>query len=215
MRVAVVPGLPALLPSYASLVDPVPDLRAACQQAVEWLVDGASSVTVLGDPLTPDDVARGVTVPLAERVAEALLAPFGVVVSTGSTGGGSSGGGVVSTSSTSGGSSGGGSSGGGSSGGGGGERVLVVANGSACRGEKAPGHLDERSFGFDEALGAALAAGDVAALRSLDADLGAELLASGIPALQGLPERAWQSTIDWAGDPFGVQYWVVRWQSGS
>jgi len=103
MRVAVVPGLPALLPSYASLVDPVPDLRAACQQAVEWLVDGASSVTVLGDPLTPEDVARGVPVPLSERVAEALLAPFGVVVSTGSTSGGSSGGGVVSTSSTSGG----------------------------------------------------------------------------------------------------------------
>ena len=193
MRVAVVPGLPALLPSYASLVDPIPELRAACQAAMEWLADGAASVMVLGDPLAPDDEARGVTVPLADRVAAALLAPFDVVASTSSTGGG-----LVSTSST-----------------GVGDRVLVVANGSACRGEKAPGHLDERSFGFDEALGAALATGDVAALRKLDAGLGAELLATGIPALQGLPEQAWQSRIDWAGDPFGVQYWVVRWQSGS
>ena len=194
MRVVVVPGLPALLPSYASLVDPIPELRAACQAAVSWLVDGASSVTVLGDPPSPGDVARGVGVPLAARIAAALLAGHGVVVSTSSTGGGSTGGG-------------------------GPERILVVANGSACRGEKAPGHLDERSFGFDEALGAALAAGDVAALRDLDAGLGTELLAAGIPALQGLLEQAPQtevlSTIDWAGDPFGVQYWVVRWQSGS
>lgn len=178
MRVAVVPSLPALLPSYAGLVDPVPELREACLDAVAWLVEGASSVTVLGDSLSPDDVARGVTVPLARRIADALLEPHSVSTS-------------------------------------GGDRILVVANGTARRSEKAPGHLDERSFGYDDALGAALAAGDVAGLRALDPELGAELLAAGIPALQGLPALSWQATIDWAGDPFGVQYWVVRWQSES
>ena len=30
--------------------------------------------------------------------------------------------------------------------------VLVVANGSACRTEKAPGHLDERAEGFDATI---------------------------------------------------------------
>lgn len=34
MRIALVPGVPALLPSYASLEDPVADLRAACRAAV-------------------------------------------------------------------------------------------------------------------------------------------------------------------------------------
>lgn len=32
--IALVPGVPALLPSYASLEDPVADLRAACHDAV-------------------------------------------------------------------------------------------------------------------------------------------------------------------------------------
>jgi len=185
MRVAVVPGLPALLPSYAGLIDPVPELREACLDAVAWLVESASSVTVLGDPLSPEDVARGVTVSLTDRIAVAVLEPHGVSADRGS-----------SLSKPD-------------------DRILVVANGTARRSEKAPGHLDERSFAYDDALGAALAAGDVAALQALDPELGAELLASGISALQGLPALSWQSTIDWAGDPFGVQYWVVRWQSGS
>ncbi|WP_408898175.1 hypothetical protein ACJ5H2_03495 [Nocardioides sp. R1-1] len=34
MRTALVPGVPALLPAYASLEDPVADLRAACATAV-------------------------------------------------------------------------------------------------------------------------------------------------------------------------------------
>lgn len=37
VRVALVPGVPALLPEYAGLVDPVADLRAACLHAVAWL----------------------------------------------------------------------------------------------------------------------------------------------------------------------------------
>ncbi|GAA1945778.1 hypothetical protein GCM10009798_00950 [Nocardioides panacihumi] len=36
-RVALVPGVPALLPAYSSLEDPVAPLRAACLDAVAWL----------------------------------------------------------------------------------------------------------------------------------------------------------------------------------
>lgn len=56
-RVALVPGVLALLPEYAGLVDPVADLRAACLTAVGRL---GADVTVLGD-------AQG------ERVAAYLL----------------------------------------------------------------------------------------------------------------------------------------------
>lgn len=37
MSIALVPGVPALLPSYASIDDPVADLRAACRVAVAGL----------------------------------------------------------------------------------------------------------------------------------------------------------------------------------
>ena len=42
----------------------------------------------------------------------------------------------------------------------GGAAVLAVADGSACRSEKAPGYLDERAFDFDAGIGAALTKGD-------------------------------------------------------
>lgn len=56
-RIALVPGVLALLPDYAGQVDPVPDLRAACLAAVAWL---AAEPQIAGD-------AQG------ERVARALL----------------------------------------------------------------------------------------------------------------------------------------------
>lgn len=58
MRIAVVPGVLALLPEYAAQQDPVAELRAACLDAVAWL--GPDPV-VLGD-------AQG------ERVGRSLLA---------------------------------------------------------------------------------------------------------------------------------------------
>ncbi|OIJ24194.1 hypothetical protein [Nocardioides luteus] len=60
-RVALVPGCLALLPEYASLEDPVHDLRAACLAAVAWL--GEDVRVVAG--------AQGA------RVATALLAEVG------------------------------------------------------------------------------------------------------------------------------------------
>ena len=47
MRAVLVPGVLALLPEYAGLVDPVAELRAACLDAVGWL---GADVTVLAGP---------------------------------------------------------------------------------------------------------------------------------------------------------------------
>lgn len=95
---------------------------------------------------------------------------------------------------------------------------LVVANGSACRSEKAPGHLDERALGFDESLDKALRTPDREALSGLDDGLGAELWAGNVPGLRALGdllEGAGPAVVDYADDPFGVQYWVMRWTCGS
>lgn len=88
---------------------------------------------------------------------------------------------------------------------------LAVANGSAKRTEKAPGHVDDRALAFDAALGEALATGrlaeaDLRLSEELWADTGAIAeLARVLPP--GLP-----ATVDLAADPFGVQYWVARWE---
>lgn len=85
---------------------------------------------------------------------------------------------------------------------------LVVGNGSAKRSEKAPGHLDERSFAFDDALGASLRAGR----PEVDVTLAGELWASvdGIVRMRELGDLG-TARVVYEGDPFGVQYWVMRW----
>lgn len=99
------------------------------------------------------------------------------------------------------------------------ERVglLVMGDGSARRGLKAPGHLDERAFAFDEAVRRALSEGDTEALLGLDAHLADELMVAGRAAWQvmaeavrrqGGPARA---EVLHADDPFGVLYLVGTW----
>lgn len=176
-RVVLVPGVLALLPAYAGLVDPVAEVRAACLDGVRWLVEGGGPVTVVAD-------AQG------RRVAEALLVAAGARADTG---GGAAGDRADSR---------------------GGPAYLVVANGSARRSEKAPGHLDERAFDFDAALDRALRTPDPAALSVVDQELGAELLGGNIPgfrALGGILSDRHEATVGYADDPFGVQYWVMRW----
>lgn len=170
-RIVVVPPAPALLRAYASLTDPLPDLRRAATAAVAWLDgDGDGDVRVLA----ADDQAR--------RVGEELLGRASVDDA---------------------------------------RDVLVMANGSACRSEKAPGHLDPRAADFDARLGALLDAGDLVGLAGIardDADLADALLTSGLAAFALLAEEGIEVTraeIDHAEDPFGVMYWVVRWQCGS
>jgi hypothetical protein len=158
VRIVLVPGALALLPSYGGIEDPVADLRAACLDAVRWL--GADPRVVAG--------AQGA------RVAAYLTAE---VAPSGSDG------------------------------------VLVVANGSAKRTEQAPGHLDDRAVGFDDALRAALLAGNLGDLRDLDQALARELWAD-IDSLVWLGHEIdvdpASVQVDYDDDPYGVQYWVMR-----
>jgi hypothetical protein len=160
-RVVLVPGALALLPEYASIEDPVADLRAACLAAVGWL---GADVTVLAD-------AQGA------RVAAHLLA------STTRSGDQPS--------------------------------YLVVGNGSARRTEKAPGHLDERAAAFDADLGRRLKDGPADSVAAVDRELARELWASvdSMVEMAALPDLA-PVQVDYDDDPYGVQYWVIRWASG-
>ncbi|MGY1632926.1 hypothetical protein ACI784_14585 [Geodermatophilus sp. SYSU D01186] len=93
--------------------------------------------------------------------------------------------------------------------------VLAMGDGSARRTLKAPGYLDEAAGPFDDAVAAALAAGDAPALAALDAAEGRRLLAAGVPtwravgsALAGRPVRARLHVHE---APFGVGYLVADW----
>jgi hypothetical protein len=97
--------------------------------------------------------------------------------------------------------------------------LLIMGDGSARRGEKAPGYLDPRAEPFDDLVAAALSDGDSGALADLDAALGVELLAAGVGpwkalgalgavgALNGL----WHAELLYSGIPFGVAYFVAAW----
>lgn len=95
-----------------------------------------------------------------------------------------------------------------------GDRVglLVMADGTARRSLRAPGHLDPRAAGFDEMLERAVRDGDLAALRDIDEALARELLALSRPAWQVLagflPEPV-PAEVLYRDDPFGVFYLVA------
>jgi len=92
--------------------------------------------------------------------------------------------------------------------------VLAVGNGSACRTEKAPGYLDERAGAFDAGLGRCLRDGRFEALAATDRELARELWASvdSIIEMTRVPDISLVQ-VDYDDDPYGVQYWVVRWAS--
>jgi len=93
--------------------------------------------------------------------------------------------------------------------------LLVMGDGSARRGENAPGYVDERAAPFDAAVAAALASGDAAALRDLDPALGADLLAAGVPAWRTaghvVGERPVAGELLHDSAPYGVGYLVATW----
>ena len=211
VKVALVPGVLALLPAYAGRVDPVAELRAACAAAVEWL---GEDVTVVADPQGRRVAeALGVSLGLgnARRQGSSLLDLRGggfdggfetVASATSSTNVGAAGDGFETVASAT------------SSTNVGAAAVLVVANGSARRSEKAPGHLDERAAAYDSELEKALRAGDVEALRALEPGLAEELMVGNVAGFSRLGELLTPGTapeVDYADDPFGVQYWVMRW----
>lgn len=93
--------------------------------------------------------------------------------------------------------------------------LVVMGDGSARRGRSAPGYLDACAAPFDAGVVAALGSGDPGALRDLDAGLGAELLASGVPAWQAagalLNPDGYTAELLYADAPFGVGYFVAVW----
>ena len=88
-----------------------------------------------------------------------------------------------------------------------------MADGSAMRGPRAPGYLDERAGAFDAGVERALRAGDLHALEAIDPALARELMATGRPAWQVLAGAthgaALRADVMYAGDPFGVMYVVA------
>ncbi|MGV9211925.1 hypothetical protein ACTFTM_08695 [Micromonospora sp. RB23] len=101
-----------------------------------------------------------------------------------------------------------------------GDRValLVLGDGSACRGQKAPGYDDQRALPYDKGVATALAEADLDALRDLDPGLSAQLKVAGRAAWQVLAEAARASGGGWRGGllyesaPYGVAYFVASWE---
>jgi hypothetical protein len=93
--------------------------------------------------------------------------------------------------------------------------LLVMGDASACRTLKAPGYLDDRAAGFDMEVAHALGAADVAALKTLDAELAYELKASGRAPWQVLAGAAEGAGLAGAllyeDAPYGVGYVVAAW----
>ncbi len=92
--------------------------------------------------------------------------------------------------------------------------VLVVANGSACRTEKAPGHLDPRAAGFDETLEKALRGGPADDALALDEALARELWCHDLPVLQWLARATCGAAggLTHAEATHGVAWWVGSWE---
>lgn len=210
--VAVCPHPPLLVPQIApGIGDEIADLRAACDAAVQTLLDTRPEYIVVigaGDPGTDLDESAGGTLagygvdvpaggasrelPLSLAIGAWLLDRAGWTgPRTYSTGCPDMSGDVG---------------------------VLVMADGTTTRSLRAPGFLDERAEPYDAAIATALAAGDPAALAQLDADLGAELGATGIPTLHTLGELTKGTDVTarlrYDEAPFGVGYFVADWVLG-
>jgi hypothetical protein len=213
----VVPHPPLLLRELGGLADPVADLRAACAAAVSAALAGAPDRVAVVGPAEPGfdetagiDVRRfgttsartGPGLPQALGVGRRLLDEAGwsgptdlrglrpdadeadVVALAGE------------LSSRP-----------------GREVLLLMAEGSARRLATGPGLLDERAFGFDDALLRALRDGDAAGLAGIDVDLARDLMVEGRGSFRllgrlGAPARA---EVSYADDPYGVLYPVATW----
>lgn len=193
--VLVLPSPRALLP-WVSEDDPVPELRAACADALEKLrASGPRHVVVVAAPVSDLNRARGVTEPLGHRIARHLLGEtsFEAQVAVPSTAAS-----LVERARN-----------------GGPTALVVIADGSASRSEKAPGHLHPDAVPFDDFIERALRAGDVDALAGIDPARAAELWCEGVPGFHLIAEvargRGIATDVSYADAPYGVAWWVARW----
>ncbi|MFG2055049.1 hypothetical protein ACGFI9_13550 [Micromonospora sp. NPDC048930] len=96
--------------------------------------------------------------------------------------------------------------------------LLVLGDGSACRGVRAPGYDDPRAEAYDEGVARALADADADALLGLDPAVSAELKAAGRAPWQVLAGAVRAAGGDWRGRlshheaPYGVAYFVANWE---
>ena len=93
--------------------------------------------------------------------------------------------------------------------------LILVADGAACHGPKAPRAQDARAQAYDDGVRAALASGQPSRLAQIDADLGDELGATGSQVWPALVAGAACDRIGevlWAGAPYGVAWAVASWR---
>lgn len=96
--------------------------------------------------------------------------------------------------------------------------LILVADGAACHGPKAPQAQDERAQTYDDGVCEALASGFPTRLAQVDARLGNELGATGYqvwPVLVSAAAAAdtrWVGEVLWAGAPYGVGWTVGSWR---
>jgi hypothetical protein len=211
---ALCPCPPLLLPGTTGAAEAAPDLRAACGAAVSALLAASPDTVVLvaadGPPVTarsfapmlrPDGASPA---PLGVAVGRALLerAGWGGPVEVRAVAPDAAPDACAAVGAA-------------LDGGTGRVAVLALGDGSARRGPKAPGYVDERAHALDAAVLAALRAGDWSALLDVGPGLAADLLAGGRPAWQvlagALRGRAGGAEVLYADDPFGVQYVVATW----
>ncbi|MFG1696447.1 hypothetical protein [Nonomuraea sp. NPDC049309] len=95
--------------------------------------------------------------------------------------------------------------------------LLVMADGSACLGPRAPGRYDEAAEPLNDLIAAAIAAGDPAPLAAIDPGAADRLWVSGRSALQVLAGAAGGKTYEgrllMATAPYGVGYFAGCWLS--
>lgn len=96
--------------------------------------------------------------------------------------------------------------------------LLVLGDGSACRGEKSPGYADPRAEPYDERVATALAGADADTLLDLEPTLSAQLRVAGRAAWQVLAGAVRATGGRWRGElthhsaPYGVAYLVAGWE---
>lgn len=226
----VCPHPPLLLRELSGAQDAVPDLRAACARALtEALTDGVDTVVVVGGADTGEEWSPSLVFDVSRFGATAAPAPGGLPLSLGVgrrllqkagwTGpmelrsvaweaGGSE---VTETALEV----------VGRAERGGRTLLVVLGDGSARRGDKAPGYLDDCAYAFDARIGEALRAGDATVLRDLDPLVAVDLLVLGRAAfavlgaaVAGAGLRASAEVLH-SADPYGVQYTVALWRTAS
>ncbi len=93
--------------------------------------------------------------------------------------------------------------------------LILVADGAACHGPKAPRAEDSRALAYDDGVCAALGSGQPGRLAQLDVDLGHELGATGPQVWPVLIAAAGIDGIGevlWRGAPYGVGWAVAAWR---